>query len=589
MYDSNGRMRFPEKGCWQSKKFNAATRQAENDQKYLMKKLKEQSKLNLKLQEDDNFDRRFNVKPQTSVSFVKAPSWSPRSTPEKIFPISPRFSGVRCRGTDVENYDSPPKHNYEQITKSTLSSPHFPRKRAKSTPKNFRYFTQNTDGHKSAWMTQDHSINPGCQIEGWEEGNIEEDFGQQKDLLRDNEEESYDFFKFHSAPLIDTRSIDTKRRPLVEKRTVLPKIEDNARISLFKKKFPRSLPTSIIKVGKWRIPIHLDAIKELCPALVEKMFEQRDQEESKLKSARWTPYRDPKTPRKKVKKANSKFVRRYTPAKHSQRYDVRKRIQELKTARERRTKTQRKIRKPDGANKPYGVNVYKIDAPARSVIEFLNFVYPQQELRMGTLLTPSELFGLARLCVDYDVWDERVLKLCVERLRVLLKKEDLKSLLSMLDDKIKKEFEQEVAERLGTMLIQGELSNKDLKTIGPKVWRLLLTASTWNKGLSKTVNSGKLIAQVLIWVINSMDGVKPNFLAKMLDIVSGFPENSDSCRSLAMAVHSQEKVMGLTNRLRPELQIIFWRKISEYFYAAARTHDMLAQLPVSTTKLGEPV
>jgi len=577
-------MRFPQKGCWQSKRFNVATRQAENDQEYLMKELRKQSKLNLKLQKHDNFDGRFNVKPQTSVSFLKAPSCSPsRSSPEKIFPISSDFSNVRCRGTDVENYDSPPKHNYEQMTKSALSTTYFHRKRAQSIPAKYRYFTQNPEGRMRAHMTQKLAIYPAWQIEGGEEGHIDGDFWQEKDRLHDNDEENIDFSQSYRAPHIDPRLFKTTRRPPLEKRTVLPKVEENARISHFKKKFPRKLPTSIIKVGNWRIPVHVDVIKRLCPALVEKMIEQRDLEERKLKSARWTPYRDPKTPRKKVKKAKPKFVRRYTPTKHTQRYDVRKRIQELKTERERRTKTQSKKEKPDG------VNVYKMNAPARSVIEFLNFVYPQQELRMETLQTPSELYGLAKLCVDYDVWDERVSEHCVDRLRILLEKEDLKSLLSMLDDNIMKEFEQEIGERLGTMLIQGELSNKDLKKISPKIWRLLLTASTWNKGLSKQVNSGRLIAQVLTWVINSMDGVNPDSLAEMLNIVSGFPENSDSCRNLAMAVHNQEKVMGLTADLRPELQIIFWRKISEYFNAAAKTHDMFAQLAVPTTKMGQTV
>jgi len=289
-----------------------------------------------------------------------------------------------------------------------------------------------------------------------------------------------------------------------------------------------------------------------------------------------------KTPRKKSKKERSKSVRRYTPSKKTQRYDVRKRLEELRLEREKGKKTSGKKRKPDDGN------VYGIDAPARSVIEFLNYIYPQQDVRMGTLLTPNEVFGLARLCVNYNMWDERILEHCVDRLRVLLENETLKGLLSLLNGNIMKEFEQEVAERLGTMLIQGELSNKDLKKISPKVWRLLLSASTWTQGLSKEVNSGRLVAQVLIWVISSMDGVTPDSLAEMLNIVSGFPKNSDSCRRFAMAVH-QEKIEGLTKNLRQELQIQFWRKISEYFYAAARTDEMYAQFTVQKTKLGRRI
>merc|ERR1719334_1272451 len=186
--------------------------------------------------------------------------------------------------------------------------------------------------------------------------------------------------------------------------------------------------------------------------------------------------------------------------------------------------------------------------------------------------------------MEYNVCDEKVLENCVERLRVLFSKENLQGLLSLLDNNLLKEFkefEQEVAERLGAMLIQGKISNKEIKTICPKAWWLLLTASKWNEGLPKQVNFGKLIAQVLIWVINSMDGVSPEKFAEMLNIVSGFHVDSDSCRRLAMSVHSQDRVMGLTEDLRPELQIKFWKLISQYWYSAAETQEKYAQLPVA--------
>jgi len=592
MYDTRGRMQYPEKGGWQSKRFNVATRQAEIDQNYLMEELKKQSKKNLELQDEDSYDEIFKVKPQTTVSFVAAPAYSPSpSASEEIFSMSPHVQNVSvsCRGTDVEEYNPP----QNQQTTSTLSTQWFPqRTRSQSAILPKSGFPAHTTRRMSACMTQELPIIPGWQIEGLEDGNVEGDIWQENGLLQDCGEDHFDTFTFSNAPYVETRSKSfsyplltkpKKRTQQPEKRTSLPDIEEHAKIIHFKKKFSHSSPTFVITVGNWRIPVHLDAIKDACPSLVDKMIEQREAAERKQKSARWKPYRNPKTPRKKSKKERSKSVRRYTPSKKTQRYDVRKRLEELRLEREKGKKTSGKKRKPDD------VNVYDIEAPARSVIEFLNYVYPQQDVRMGTLLTASEVFGLARLCVNYNMWDERILEHCVERLRVLLENETLKGLLSLLDGNIMKEFEQEVAERLGTMLIQGELSNEDIKKISPKVWRLLLTASTWTQGLSKEVNSGRLVAQVLIWVISSMDGVTPDSLAEMLNIVSGFPKNSDSCRRFAMAVHNQEKIKGLTKNLRQELQIQFWRKISEYFYAAARTDEMYAQFTVEKTKLGRRI
>jgi len=597
MYDARGKMMYPEKGGWQSKRFNVATRQAEIDQNYLMDELKKQSKKNLELQDEDSYDKTFKVKPQTTVSFVAAPAYSPSpSASEEIFSMSPHVPNVSvsCRGTDVEKYTSPQNG---QITTSTIPTQWLPqRRRAQSASLPNSGFPAHNTRRNSAWMSQELPIIPGWQIEGLEEvedGSLEGDLWKENGLLQDCEEDNFDMFTFSSTPYVETRSkihsaplpqtrSDKRTRKQPERKTVLPDIEEHANIIHFKKKFLHSLPTFVITVENWRIPVHLDAMKDACPALVEKMIEQRDAAEKKLKSARWKPYRNPKTPRKKSKKVSSSG-RRYTPSKKSQRYDVRKRLEELRLQREKGKKKSSKKRKPDE------VNVYHIEAPARSVIEFLNYLYPQQDVRMGTLLTTSEVLGLARLCVKYNVWDERILEHCVERLRVLLESENLKGLLSLLDDNIMKEFEQEVAERLGTMLIQGELSNEDLKTISPKVWRLLLTASTWTKGLSKEVNSGRLVAQVLIWVISFMDGVTPDSLAEMLNIVSGFSKNSDSCRRFAMAVHNQEKIKGLTEALREELQIQFWRKISEYFYAAARTDEIYAQFTVQKTKRGRRI
>jgi len=595
MYDTRGRMQYPEKGGWQSKRFNVVTRQAEIDENYLMDELKKQTKKNLELQDEDSYDEIFKVKPQTTVSFVAAPTYSPSpSASEEIFSMSPHVPkvSVSCRGTDVEEYNPPQS---QQVTTPTYSTPWFPRRpRAKSAILPNSGFPAHNTRRMSACMTQELPVIPGWEIEGLEDGNVEGDIWQDNGLLQDCGEDHFDMFTFSNAPYVETRSkilstpllkTPSKKRTCrqSEKRTVLPDIEEHAKINHFKKKFSHCSPTFVITVGNWRIPVHLDAIKDACPSLVNKMIEQRDAAEKKLKSARWKPYRNPKTPRKKSKKVSSKSVRRYTPSKKTQRYDVRKRLEELRLERERGKKQSGKKRKPDD------VNVYDIEAPARSVIEFLNYVYPQQDVRMGTLQTASEVFGLARLCVKHNMWDEGILGQCVERLRVLLEKEKLKGLLSLLDDNTMKEFEQEVAERLGTMLIQGELSNEDLETISPKVWRLLLTASTWTGGLSKEVNSGRLVAQVLMWVISSMDGVTPDSLAEMLNIVSGFPENSDSCRRFAMAVHNQEKIKGLTKDLRQELQIQFWRKISEYFYAAARTDEMYAQFTVQKTKLGRRI
>jgi hypothetical protein len=521
LYDLSGRMRYPDKGAWQSNRFKAVTRDVDVDQKYLMDEFRKQNELNLELEEwEDSYDEQVKDKPQTSAHFVAAPYSPSPSASEENYQKPQR--PVKSRGINVEHHDSLQKDTNEQTGRPPLKAMFFSHKSASAVLRKSPRLTENDLHWRSLPKLR---LNREEHIEG--EVGVSAGHCYQKKGFCEEAEDNVDLFTLNGVSVPYTQKKKKTRKQPLGKRTILPNIEKYAKIDIFKKKFPGCLPTSVVMVGKWRIPVHTVAIKGACPALAEKMIETRDMAELKKRTAAWKPYRDPEKPRRKAQRPKPNSAHRWNPRKKTDRYDIRKRLQELKQEREQGKKTARKRRKPDG------VNVFKIDAPARSVIEFLNYVYPHQELRMATLLTSREVFGLARLCVEYDVCDERVLEHCVKRLRVLFSKENLQDVLSLLDDKLLKElkeFEQEVAEKLGTMLIEGEISNQELTTICPKTWRLVLSATVWNEGLSKQVNYGRLIAQVLSWVINSMDGVTPDFLVEMMNTISGFHVNSESCR-----------------------------------------------------------
>jgi len=295
----------------------------------------------------------------------------------------------------------------------------------------------------------------------------------------------------------------------------LPSAEDKRNILFFQKFFRN--PTSVILAGNWEIPVHGSIIRIRSPILAKELMDSRVQKMNRGRS-----------PRSKKK---------------------------------RRT---RMLRASDKELRELPLNYYRIEKPPRAVFEFLKTFYPQCKMDLSWLKTGTEVLAFLELCEEYDVTDvDTIRRQCFDYLKTIIIEQDLEDLI--LSYKAEPKLKREILPRLAEMLLRGDIDGDKLGMFDIELWNEVMRAAVWKKR-REGVDYVKLIVDILTWTVVFMSDVTLADFKCYLDQVSGFPDDREATNGFCNTIKSDavEVILMLVEQLRPELQIIFWRRLSDY-------------------------
>lgn len=328
------------------------------------------------------------------------------------------------------------------------------------------------------------------------------------------------------VPGSPTALTKARLRPSRKKPYQLPSLEDKAEILFFQDWFRN--PSSVIVTGKWEIPVHGSIIRVKSPLLASRLRRSRRNAEYLLK------------------KLNDRST---VPPTHR-----RRKIRILKSG--------NKLREVP-------INYFTIQKPPRAVFEFIKLFYPQCELDLYKLSKWSEVIAVQDLCSDYDVAGAaQVIKNCIEYLKDIIKDQSLDELLSCnYRTGNFLELKEEIADCIVERLIAGQVSAKDVEKFDVKKWKIIMTSKAWRSGRNDA-NYNQLAISSLEWIALNDTSISKNDLVRFLDCTSGFPGDLTATKYFIKAIKSDAvcSVFSITKRLRSELQIAFWRRITDYIF-----------------------
>jgi len=325
-------------------------------------------------------------------------------------------------------------------------------------------------------------------------------------------------FSDDSSPAGSLNSNKQAPTPLVENTDLvndLPSPEEQ-RVILFFQKFFRNA-TSVIQAGNWEILVHGSIIRIRSPILAREIMESRPQKMQSGKSSRSNQKRLTRRPL-----SNSKEL------------------------------------------KDHPLNYYRIEKPPRAVFEFLKTFYPQCKMDLSSLKTWTEVMALMELCEEYNVPDvDTIKRQCFEYLKTMIVELDLDDLILLY--KAEPKLKIQILPRLAEMLLRGDIDGDKLGMFDIELWNEVMRSEVWKKR-REGVDYVKLIVDILTWTVVFMSDVTLADFECYLDQVSGFPDDLEATTGFCNTIRSDavEVILMLVEQLRPELQITFWRRLSDY-------------------------
>lgn len=303
----------------------------------------------------------------------------------------------------------------------------------------------------------------------------------------------------------------------------LPLPEEKRDILFFKKFFRNA--TSVIQAGNWEIPVHGSIIRIRSPKLAKELMESRAQKLQCGKSSR----------------------RRLI----------------------RRTRSLLSNGKEQG---DLPLNYYRIEKPPRAVFEFLKTFYPQCKMDLSSLKTWTEVLALSELCEEYNVPDvDTIKRQCSDHLKTILSELDLDDIIHLY--KAEPKLKLQILPRLAEMLLRGDIDGDKLGMFDIQLWNEVMRAAVWKKR-REGVDYVKLIVDILTWTVVFMSDVTLADFECYLDQVSGFPDDMEATTGFCNTIKSDavEVILMLIEQLRPELQIQFWRRLSDYQFKCLKNN-----------------
>jgi len=297
----------------------------------------------------------------------------------------------------------------------------------------------------------------------------------------------------------------------------LPSQEEKRDILYFQKFFRN--PTSVIQAGNWEIPVHDSIIRIRSPILAKELMKSCV---PKMEGG--------KSPRSKQKRRNRTFLAN--------------------------RKAQREL----------PLNYYRIEKPPRAVLEFLKTFYPQCRMDLASLKTWTEVLALLELCEEYDVSDLNTISIqCCDYLKTMIVELDLDDLILLY--KAEPKLKPLIVPWLAEMLLRGDIDGDKLGMFDVELWNEVMRAAVWKKR-REGVDYVKLIVDILTWTVVFMSDVTLADFECYIDQVSGFPDDIEATTGFCNTIKSDavEVILMLVEQLRPELQIQFWRRLSDYQY-----------------------
>jgi len=219
---------------------------------------------------------------------------------------------------------------------------------------------------------------------------------------------------------------------------------------------------------------------------------------------------------------------------------------------------------------PNASSHYEIDQPIVAVLEFLKIFYPMCPPNLSFMKSWTEVLALWELCVEYQVQNALpVRKKCLERLQSLLKRQSIEDLLGSTS--LHMELREGIATCIAKRMIRGEIEGDDLGLIEVEIWNLIMQSKVW-KRRPNNVDYGGLIVQVLTWVAIFEPEVSGDAFVSFLDTAAGYPKDIEAIGCFCRGVKTEvpEAAFVLVKQLRPDLQIQFWHRVSDYLYTWTR-------------------
>jgi len=291
-------------------------------------------------------------------------------------------------------------------------------------------------------------------------------------------------------------------------------------IKLFKKFFRSRL--SIILVGNWEIPVHMAIIRVGSPLLATKIMRSHELE-------------DDHSPSKK-------YNRRRTQTLVSSAKEIRE----------------------------FPLTFFRINKPPRAVLEFLKSFYPQCKCNVSLLNTWAEVLAVYELSFEYKLRNSSpIKKQCFQQLRTTIARQSLGDLLHVYN--MEPELQIEILDHIAERLLIGLIDGDELGKFDSNLWNRIMCSQVWRERPEGVVYS-ELIVHILTWTAVFMSEVSVSLFTKYLDQAAGFPENSTAMGEFCNAVKTEvvDVVLLLIDKLRPELQVIFWHRLSDYLYEVAK-------------------
>jgi len=213
---------------------------------------------------------------------------------------------------------------------------------------------------------------------------------------------------------------------------------------------------------------------------------------------------------------------------------------------------------------------YEIDQPVVAVLEFLKIFYPMCPPNLSFMKSWTEVLAVWELCVEYQVQNALpIRKRCLARLQSLLKRQSIEDLLGSTS--LHMELREYIATCIAKRMIRGEIEGDDLGLIEVEIWNLIMQSKVW-KRRPNNVDYGGLIVQVLTWVAIFEPEVSAEAFVSFLDTAAGYPKDIEAIGCFCKGVKTEvpEAAFVLVKQLRPELQIKFWHRVSDYLYTWTR-------------------
>lgn len=303
---------------------------------------------------------------------------------------------------------------------------------------------------------------------------------------------------------------------------ILPSLEEESEILLFQKFFRN--PSSVILAGKWEIPVHRTIIGVSSRLLAKSLMRSRVQKE-----------------KDRTLHPNSQKERTQTLTIDE------KEFRELPS------------------------NYLRIEKPPRAVFEFLKIFYPQSKMSLSSLKTWTEVMAISELCEEYKVRDAATIKRrCFEYLKTIIAEQNLEDLLLVYKTHL--ELKSEILTRIAEKLWSGDIDGDKLGMLDTDIWNEIMRVDAWKKRREGVVYE-ELIVHILTWTVVFMSEVTLASFTVFLDQAAGFPDDAEASCGFCKAIKSDavEVVSMLVEQLRPELQIQFWRRLSDYQFKGLRS------------------